>query len=385
MSILARTLNLAALLQKKSFYLFGPRSTGKSFLIRQQLEPATPVINLLRSDLYLRLSANPSELESIITAYPQHEIVVIDEIQRIPMLLHEVHRLIEEQHIKFLLTGSSARKLHQQGVNLLAGRAWQAELFPLTSHEIPDFNLDRYLRYGGLPPVYLSHDPIEELHAYVNTYLKEEIQAESLVRKIPAFSRFLQTSALTSGTMLNFASIASDTGTPLTTVRDYYQILTDTFLGFMLPPWQKTIKRKAITTAKFYYFDLGVKNTLAGISELDKKSNLYGHAFEHFIALELRAYLSYRRCHQSLSYWRSKHGYEVDFIVGDTIAIEVKTCDKIHDKHLTGLQKLQEEGICSRYLCISFDKVHRKIGNIEAIYWQDFLCELWEDRLVKER
>lgn len=385
--MLDRLLNLPELLAKKSFFLFGPRATGKTSLIKMQFAETVPVINLLRGDMYLRLSANPHELEPIIDAFSAHSfsdtsIVVIDEVQRIPMLLNEVHRLIEEKKIRFLLTGSSARKLKQDNVNLLAGRAWTAEIFPLTSHEIPDFNLTRYLTWGGLPSVYLSDYPEEELHAYVNTYLKEEIQAEALVRKIPAFSRFLQTSALTSGKMLNFSEVANDTGIPVSTIREYYHILEDTFIGFILPAWTKTVKRKTLSTAKFYYFDLGVRNTLAGISVLEKKSDLYGQAFEHFIALELRAYLSYRRKRLILSYWCSKHGAEVDFIIGDEIAIEVKASEKLTDKHFKGIKMLAEEQICKRHIVISHDPVNRRYANYEAIYWEDFLKMLWGGKIV---
>ncbi len=378
---LKRLLDLPGLLQKKSFFLFGPRATGKSFLIREQFPINVPVLNLLKSELYLLLSSRPYELEPIINSYEQQGLVVIDEVQRVPMLLHEIHRLIEERGIRFLLTGSSARKLREKNVNLLAGRAWEAQLFPLTRHEIPNFDLNRYLHFGGLPPVYLSEEPAEELGAYVHTYLQEEIQAESLVRKIPAFSRFLQLSALTSGEIMNFSKIANDAGIPVSTIREYYQILEDTFIGFMLPAWVKTIKRKPASTAKFYFFDLGVKNTLATIKNIEPQSDLYGQAFEHFIALELRAYLSYRRLSLPLSHWRSQQGCEVDFIVGDEFAIEVKTTNNVNEKHLKNLKSLQEENICKKYFLISHDRVNRKYGQIEVIYWQDFLDKLWQDTI----
>lgn len=381
--ILERQLYLPELLQKKSFFLFGPRATGKSFLIRYQFPNTTPIINLLRSDTYLHLSANPYELEAVITSYSDKSLIVIDEVQRVPLLLNEVHRLIEEKQMRFLLTGSSARTLRQKHVNLLAGRAWQAELFPLTSSEIPEFNLERYLLYGGLPPIYLSEEPLEELRAYVHTYLQEEIQAESLVRRIPAFSRFLQLAALTSGTMLNYSSIANDAGVTLATIREYYHILEDTFLGFLVPGWTKTAKRKAISTAKFYFFDLGIKNILAGIQQLPQQSDLYGQAFEHFIALELRAYISYRRLHLPLHYWCSKHGHEVDFIVGDKLAIEVKATNKVQEKHSKNLKILTDEKLCDRYILISKDKINRTYHNIEFIYWQDFLERLWSDQIIK--
>jgi uncharacterized protein len=380
--VIKRLLNLNSLLSKKSFFLLGPRATGKSSLIRQQLSPNVLVFDLLRTDIYLQLSANPSVLEHLIPPHLTTPIVVIDEVQRVPMLLNEVHRLIEEKGLRFLLTGSSARTLHKKGVNLLAGRAWEAQLFPLTSYEIPDFNLQRYLQYGGLPSVYLSSDPQEELYAYVDTYLREEIQAESLVRKIPAFTRFLQTAALTSGHILNFTTIASDTSVPVSTIREYYHILEDTLLGFMLPAWTKTKKRKAVSAAKFYLFDLGVQRTLAGLKALEENTEQYGLAFEHLIALELRAYLSYKRIRENLCYWRSQQGHEVDFIVGDTIAIEVKATQKVTDKHFKGLKALAEENMCQRYLLISRDKINQYHNNLEALYWKDFLEALWSGKLI---
>src|SRR5579872_3505309 len=243
MTTFNRQLNLPDLLQKKSFFLLGPRATGKSYLIETQLAGQAVILDLLRSGLYLRLSASPWELENLIDAglsAKKHKIIVIDEIQKIPGLLDEVHRLIEKRKFRFLLTGSSARKLKHGHANLLAGRAWTANLYPLSFSEIPHFDLEHYLRFGGLPAIYGSSDPVEELHAYVQTYLYEEIQAESLVRKLPQFSRFLTVSALANGQMLNFAQIASDCGVPASTVREYYSILQDTLIGFMLTPWVKT-------------------------------------------------------------------------------------------------------------------------------------------------
>lgn len=380
--VFKRILNLPNLLNKKSYFLFGPRATGKSFLIRTQFPEKTAILDLLESDLYLRLNMNPGELESIIMGYPNHSIAIIDEVQRIPELLHEVHRLIENKGIRFLLTGSSARKLRHNQANLLAGRARQAELFPLIFIEIPEFSLERYMQYGGLPMVYQSEDPVDDLHAYVNTYLKEEIQSEALVRKLPAFTRFLRFSALTSGEMLNFTSISNDAAVPISTVREYYSILEDTFIGFMLPAWTKTIKRKPISTAKFYYFDIGVKNILAGFNSILPQTDVYGKTFEHFIALELRAYLSYQRKHLPLNYWQSKNGQEVDFIVGDNVAIEVKATNRIQDKHLKGLKALAEENLCKRYLLVSQDTLKRKVENIEIIHWREFIDKLWSDEII---
>lgn len=381
---LRRILMLPDLLKKKSFFLFGPRATGKTSLIREQLSNVL-MINLLKSDVFLRLSADPSILEEIIAAKPNDQtLIVIDEVQKLPILLNEVHRLIEEQKIRFLLTGSSARKLRKSTeINLLAGRAWESHLFPLTKAEIPNFSLERYLTFGGLPAVYLSEEPHEELIAYVDTYLKEEIQAEAVIRKIHSFAKFLQMSALTSGTLLNFNSLSSDSGIPAATIREYYQILQDTLIGFLLPAWTKTQKRKAISTAKFYFFDVGVMHQLSDIHVIEPNTEVYGQAFEHFIAMELRAYLSYRRKNLNLSFWADRNKHEVDFIIGDDIAIEVKSTKFVNNtKHLNGLKALQEEDICKKYFLVSLDKIHRIHEGIEIIHWEQFLNLLWENKII---
>lgn len=380
---LTRILDLTTLLTKKSFFLFGPRATGKSTLIRQQLADKYLVINLLRNEYYMELSQSPQSLEAMINSAKDQTIVIIDEIQRVPMLLNEIHRLIEERQIHFLLTGSSARSLKRKHTNLLAGRARKAELFPLVSAEIPEFNLNHYLHVGGLPMVYLSDEPYEELSAYVNTYMKDEIQAEALVRNIPGFSNFLKMCALTNGKMLNFSSIASDCALPVSTVREYYYILEDTFLGFMLPAFTATQKRKAISTAKFYFFDLGVAHYLAGIRQIPIHTEVYGNALEHFIGLEIRAYLSYQRIDKPLSYWRSTSQMEVDFVIGDEVAIEVKATGRIHDKHFKGLLAFKEEGIANRYILISLDSIHKVYGNgIEALPVEMFLNQLWQGDII---
>lgn len=378
-----RKLNLVELLKKKSFFLFGPRSTGKSSLIQHQLKQTSIIIDLLKYSLYATLSENPENLEKMILAEgPDQKIIVIDEIQKIPPLLDEVHRLIETYKWTFLLTGSSARKLKSNAANLLAGRAWRADLFPLCYKEIPDFDLNQYLRYGGLPQVYTSSNKKEELNAYVQTYLKEEIQAEGLIRKLPPFSRFLKMSALNNGNVLNYTEIASDAQVPPSTVREYYSMLQDTLVGFLVEPWIFSKKRKAIQTAKFYFFDTGVTHTLAGTQTLDRNSDLYGTSFEQFIAMELRAYLSYTRSTQELCYWRSVHGQEVDFLIGDKWAIEVKASSKIHDKHLKGLKALQEENIFENYFLVSHDPVKRIENGVLLIHWKEFLEKLWKGELI---
>lgn len=377
---LERLLNLADLLTRKSFFLFGPRAIGKSTLIKRQLSGTATVIDLLDSRLYLRLLGSPHELESIIYSGHKTGIVVIDEIQRIPELLNEVHRLIENKKITFLLTGSSARKLRRGKANLLAGRVWESRMFPLTWKEITDFNLDRFLHYGGLPAVYLSNYPDEELDAYVNTYLKEEIMAEGLIRKLPPFSRFLRSIALASGEMINFTKLANDCQVPPSTVTEYVGLLDDTLVAFLLPAWTESRKRKAISTAKFYFFDPGVTHMLAGTKTLDRNSHLYGKSFEQFIGMEIRAYLSYRRKKRKLTYWRSTHGYEVDFLIGTETAIEVKASQKVSGRDLRGLKALKEENIFKNYILVSQDPINTRDDNFQALYWEKFLDDLWADK-----
>jgi len=378
--LIQRTLDLKNLLSKKSFFLFGPRATGKSSLIKQVLSESSMTIDLLNSRLYLRLLDSPHDLESIIDSGNKGQVIVIDEIQRIPELLNEVHRLIEDKKLTFLLTGSSARKIRRGKANLLAGRVWEARLFPLTWKEIPDFDLNRYLRYGGLPPVYMSKYPEEELDAYVNTYLKEEIMAEGLIRKLPPFSRFLRSIAPANGEMINFTKIANDCQVPPSTVTEYVGLLEDTLVSFLLPAWTESKRRKAISTGKFYFFDPGVTHTLSGTEVIDRNSHLYGKAFEQFIGMEIRAYLSYKRKKVQLSYWRSVHGYEVDFLMGRQTAVEVKASQKISQRDFKGLKALEEEKVFKNYILVSQDPINTRENHFQALFWEDFLKDLWEDK-----
>lgn len=378
-----RLLNIGHLLKKKSFFLFGPRSTGKTTLITTQLPQAT-VYDLLDADVFRRLLQRPSLIEE--ENRDAHQPIIIDEIQKLPQLLDEVHRLIFRKNLRFLLTGSSARKLKKGGVNLLAGRAWQAELFPLTSQEIPHFNLLTYLNDGGLPHIYGNEDSQEELNSYVSTYLYEEIQAEAATRNISAFSEFLDLIALTNGCEINFESLASDCQVSPSTIKNYLAIIEDTLLGFTIPGYTKTKKRKSISRSKFFLFDIGVTNHLCHRSTIKEKSELFGYAFEHFIALELRAFLSYHRLFKKLSYWRTSSQIEVDFIIGDEIAIEVKASNLVQDKHLHGLRMLKEENIktLTRYIVVSCDSKKRvTLDGVEIFPWEAFLEALWNKQIIE--
>ena len=376
---LNRRLNIQSLARKKSIFLFGARATGKSSLLRRDF-PKVQILDLLDSDLYLELSARPSSLENFLK--PEDKLVIIDEVQRIPELLNEVHRQIENKSRKFILTGSSARKLKRGHANMLAGRAWTAHLYPLSWSELPKFDLSHFLHFGGLPSVYLSDSPKEDLKSYIETYLREEIQAEGLIRKIPDFHRFLRVAALSSGQMLNFEKVAQDSQTKPSTVRSYFEILEDTLVGYHLMPWERGKKRRVIRTPRFYLFDPGVARALAGIRSLDPKSDLWGRSFEHFISNELKCYLSYERRDEELCYWRSAHQLEVDFIVGDEIAIEVKTTSRPNSDDLKGLRAILDENSWKRRLLVCNTPRAQRVDGIEILPWEQFLTELWSGKII---
>ena len=373
-----RILKLPEILKKKSFFLFGPRGTGKTTLIRHTLPEAT-VIDLLDTRIYRDYLKNPS----LISEQQLKPIVVIDEVQKLPELLDEVHRLIESEKKTFLLTGSSSRKIKRGGANLLAGRAWWTELFPLTSREIPQFSLMKYLNRGGLPVIYQSEDHVEELRAYTALYLKEEILNEALIRKVAQFSEFLDLMALSNGEEISYQSIAGDCGVSPNSIKNYIEILQDTLIAFQLKAFTKTRKRKAISRSKLYFFDIGVTNSLANRGEILPDSELFGKAFEHFILLETRAFISYSRKRCRMRYWRSTSKFEVDLILDTKWAIEIKSTKSVHDKHLRGLRAMREEGIVENFAVISRDRHERKIiDGIVVLPWHVFLDKLWNGEIV---
>jgi len=374
-----RHLNLGAAIAKKSHFLLGPRATGKSWLIRNEL-PHAQVFDLLDISSHDRLLRNPSALAQEINS----DLVVIDEIQKIPRLLDEVHRLIETRRIRFLLTGSSARKLKHGGANLLAGRARILQLFPLTSTELTDFDLLRYCRIGGLPLVYPSDDPWLDLRDYVHLYIKEEITAEAIVRRIDHFARFLDVMGLCSGEEINQAQISSDSGVPVRTVANFIEILKDTLLAFELTPFRKTRSRKASSKSKLFLFDVGVANYLSGRKEILFHSDSFGKAFEHFVIQEIRAHLSYQKIDEPMTYWRTTVGdFEVDCIIGDQVAIEIKGSDRFNPKMLRGLRALSEEKKVKRHVLVCRDPVLRKVDGIEVMPINHFLERLWAGTLIQ--
>lgn len=368
-----RALDLHDLLGRKSHFLLGPRQTGKSTLIRHSL-PGVKVYNLLDSATFLMLSQYPNRIGQELTT--QDQIIVIDEIQRLPELLNEVHLLIEDKGIRFLLTGSSARKLRRGGVNLLGGRARVRHLHPFTWKELGErFELTKALTHGLIPSIYFSDNPREDLKAYAGAYLQEEIIAEGATRNAPAFSRFLRVAALCNGTVVNFTNVAGDAQVPRSTVYEYFDILKDTLIICELPAWKKTIKRKPLASSKYYFFDIGVAGYLQNRS-FRPGTPEYGEAFETWIMHELKTYSDYRSDLQ-LSFWRSASGYEVDVIVNDHTAIELKAAEKVPPRELKSLKSLAEEGKLKRYLCVCFEPRRRTVDGITIFPWAEFLEALW--------
>jgi uncharacterized protein len=368
-----RILDLAALVEKKSYFLFGPRQTGKTSLIRHSL-PRVPFYDLLDTSMYLALSQNPGRLAQELTG--RDPIVVIDEIQRLPVLLDEVHRLIEDRRIRFLLTGSSARKLRRGGVNLLGGRARTMYMHPLTYRELGSgFDLLRAIQRGLLPSIYFSDDPQADLQAYAGLYLQQEILAEGLTRNLPAFSRFLKVAAFCNGTIVNFTNVANDAQVARTTIYEYFGILKDTLILNELPPWRKSIKRKPLASSKYYFFDVGVVAALQG-REFRYRTPEFGEAFETYLMHELTAHRDYVSG-ESLSFWRSTSGLEVDFIIGDHTAVETKAKENLSGQDLKSLRAIAEEKKLKRYLCVCLEPRPRKIENIMVLPLSRFLDSLW--------
>jgi len=372
--VVARAIALPALVAKKSYFLLGPRQTGKSFLVRTTLE-GVRVYDLLDGPTYLALSRHPERIAQELT--PRDRVVVIDEVQRLPHLLNEVHRLIEARRTRFLLTGSSARKLRGGGVNLLGGRARTQYLHPLTSRELGDrFDLVRAAQRGLLPSIYFSDDARADLDAYAGTYLQQEIVAEGATRNVPAFSRFLKVAALCNGTIVNFTNVANDAQVARTTVYEYFEILKDTLVLHELPAWRKSIKRKPLSSSKYYFFDVGVVGTLQG-RRFQPGTPEFGEALETLVFHELVAHRDYVSG-EPLAYWRSTSGFEVDFVIGDHTAVEVKAKENVSPQDIKSLVALAEERSFRSLVCVCLEARPRKVGPVSILPYAEFLRALWD-------
>ena len=368
--------------QEESVFLFGARQTGKTTLLLS-LFPDSRFYDLLENDTYERLQRNPSLLRQELASAGAGEIVIIDEIQLIPELLNEVHWLITRQGIHFILSGSSARKLKRKGVNTLGGRAVRNVLYPLVSAEVPEFDLIKAVNRGMLPTHYLAANERQlqkRMQAYVSVYLKEE----ALVRKLSAFNRFMEVAALTDGEMVNYTNIAQDCGVDAKTVKEYFAILEETLIGYMVPAFRRTVKRRLNQSSRFYYFDVSLPNYLLHRRDMQPGNDDFGHAFEHLMMQEIIAYLGYNDIEDALSYWHTHTGYEVDAVLGDAkVAIEFKSTAEVQSRHLRGLKAFHEEHPDARMIIVSLDVAPRIFNGVEVMPATHFLRSLWDGKIYK--
>lgn len=371
---------------RQSAFLWGPRKTGKSTYLKERF-PHSLVYDFLQTDLFLEFSKQPSLLRERLLAkgndvlnYP----VILDEVQKVPQILDEVHWLIENKGLRFILCGSSARKLKRGKANLLGGRAWRYEMFPLVTAELENLNLLRVLNRGMIPNHYLQESYKKALRAYTQDYLKEEVFDEGLTRNIPAFSRFFDAMGYSHGELTNYSNIARECGVDSKTVKEYYQILVDTLLGTRIEPFKRRQNRQVIIrAAKFYLFDVGVAGAITKRHIEEEKGELFGKAFEHFILMEIAAHNSYNELDYEINFWRTKSGLEVDFVLGGgEVAIEVKGTTHVKKKDLRPLTAFIEEYSPREALVICNEREERVHGRIRIIPYRNFLRDLWGDKII---
>ena len=372
--------------RRQSAFLWGPRKTGKSTYLKERF-PQSLVFDFLDTDLVLEFSKRPALLrEQLLAKDPsvlKHPIT-LDEVQKVPHILDEVHWLIENKGLQFILCGSSARKLKRGQANLLGGRAWRFEMFPLVSAEMEDINLLRALNHGMIPDHYAQDEYQKSMKAYTTDYLKEEVFAEGLTRNIPAFSRFFEAMGYSHGQLTNYSNIARECGMDSKTVKEYYQILEDTLLGTMIAPFKKRQSRQVINQApKFFLFDVGVAGALANRHLMEERGELFGQALEHFIFMEIRAHSSLRELNYDINFWRTKSGLEVDFVLGrGEVAIEVKGAHRVDRKELRPLMAFREEYAPRATLVVCNEKVERIHDGIRIMPWRVFLADLWAGKII---
>jgi predicted AAA+ superfamily ATPase len=369
--------------ENNAFFLWGARKTGKTTYLKNKYKDAL-YIDLLKTNVAQKYELKPNLLREEFVANPP-VLVIIDEIQKVPRLLDEIHWCIENTTSKFILCGSSARKLMRMKANLLGGRAWRYEMFPLTTAEIgADFDLLRAMNHGLIHQHYFSNSPERFLESYVLDYLYHEIKAEAMVRNVPAFHRFLEVAAISNSEIIVFSSIARDCGVSSVTAKEYFQILQDTLLGFMLNPFTKKIKRTPVESSKFYFFDTGITRALRRMLFIQEGSVEFGHFFEQFIIMEIRAFLSYSNNYKKIHFWRTRCGKEVDIVIGEgEWAIEIKTSKQKSMKDFKGLLAFGEEFPDAKLLAVTFDDLKRIVDDkIEILPWQEFLKQLWNNEIL---
>ena len=371
----------------RSAFLWGPRKTGKTTYLKAAF-PNSLIFDMLQTDLFLEFVKRPFLLrEQLMAAKPERlkEPIIIDEVQKAPQLLDEIHWLIENKGLRFILSGSSARKLKRGKANLLGGRAWRYEMHPLVSAEIEDLDLLRSLNRGMIPDHYLQAEYNKSLQAYVRDYLKEEVFDEGLTRNIPAFSRFFDAMGYSHGELTNYANIARDCGVDAKTVKEYYQILIDTLLGTLIEPYKKRQERQVITKAgKFYLFDVGVAGAITQRHIPEERGEQFGKAFEHFILMEILAHRSYKELNYELNFWRTKTGLEVDFILGHgQVAVEVKGARHVDNSDLKPLKAFIQEYRPRKALLVCNERTPRIHESIHILPWRGFLSMLWKGTIIQ--
>jgi predicted AAA+ superfamily ATPase len=367
----------------ESTFLWGARQTGKSTLLKY-LFPNSVYFDLLLTNEYEKLLRNPSILRERVELSDPRQPIIIDEIQRIPELLNEVQWLIVNKNFRFILSGSSPRKILRTGANLLGGRAYRYELYPLIYLEIPDFKLDKALNSGLLPRHYISSGPQKMLSAYIGSYLQDEIVAEAKIRNITSFASFLEKAAFSNGEIVNYSNIAAECGVSSPTIKEYFQILEDTLIGNFVPSFQKRPKRRVLHAPKFYLFDVGIANYLLKRGEIKIGSEAFGSAFEHFMYHEINAHSHYSDIRYQISYWRTTSQFEVDFILGDhEVAIEIKATDNVLPKHLKGLIAFSQEYKVKKLIVVSNDAFPRQLNNITILPWRTFIQQLWAGEIIR--
>ena len=366
----------------EAMFLFGGRQTGKSTLLKERF-PKAVYIDLLKSDVRNRFKQHPEEFRESLLRYPPETLVIVDEIQKVPDLLDEVHWLMVEKGLWFILSGSSARKIKKSGANNLGGRAIPETLFPLVSAEIPDFDLERAVQNGMIPRHYMVANARNRMRAYIDLYLKEEIIEEALVQNVDEFVRFMEVAAIIDGEILNYENVASDCEVSANTVKAYYKILVDTLLGFEVPAYRKVIKRKLYKSPRFYYFDVGIANHLTKRYHLAPKTPEYGHAFEHLIMQEIVAYLGYTNSDEELTYWHTYENLEVDAVIGDArVAIEIKSKEHIDHDDKKGVTEFAKEHPDTKQILVSRDRISRRSGDVDLYYVTDFFKALWAGEII---
>jgi len=383
--------------KKQSFFLFGARGVGKSTFIKKQFIDSEAIsLDLLNPDLEDKYSRFPREFEKdVLAAHLKlpDSLVFVDEVQKVPALLNLVHKLIESHGIRFILTGSSARKLKRGQANLLAGRAFSYELFPFTQKELlqKNTNITELLSFGSIPKVFEFNDvpdKIEFLNSYVKTYLREEIRLEQLVRKINPFKDFLEIAAQCSGKILNFSRISRQVGVSVHTVKSYFQILEDTLIGYLVPAFHESIRKSQIKAPKFYIFDLGVKRSLEGSLEekVREQTSQYGELFEHWVMQEVIRRNSYSRKHFKVSYFATKNNVEIDLILSKGakhLAVEIKNTDKIDDMEVAQLERVAGASNFQKTYYISRDTREMVVHNVHCLPYDLFLEEIFGASALK--